>query len=374
MTSSLDRRQFLQPRQLAHATGATLGALDTLSSVPGHGVPSILSLLSVSRRAMACTFEMLLPVTAPRALDAATAALDEIDRLEAQLTVYRESSEINRLNRLAHHGPVPVERRLFDLLALSAALSEKTEGSFDITAGALIKCWGFYRGPRRVPSPEELASARQRVGMRHVVIDPGRRTVHYECHGLEINLGSIGKGYALDQVAELLREDWDLTAGLVHGGYSSVFALGAPAHDPRGWTVGICDPRDPAYRVAAVRLRDRALGTSAVTFQHLEYQGRKLGHILDPRTGWPAEGMLSVSVAAPTAAEADALATAFFILGTARARVYCEAQPEIGALLIPQPQPGEPLNPILIGNLEAEVYAGPVALSAGQDEGDEVLN
>jgi thiamine biosynthesis lipoprotein len=122
----------------------------------------------------------------------------------------------------------------------------------------------------------------------------------------------------------------------LHGGHSSVYARGYPADDPRGWPIGVRHPWDPERRLATVWLRDRALGTSAATFQHLEHEGRKLGHILDPRRGWPAEGVASVSVLAPTAAEADALATAFFVLGEQGMRAYCGRHPEVGAVMLPE--------------------------------------
>src|SRR5262249_47669489 len=145
------------------------------------------------------TFEILLPYGTANALALAGAALDEIDRLEAQLTVYRDSSEVSRLNRLASQVPVPVEENLFELLKLAAQVNVETEGAFDITAGALIKAWGFYRGPRRVPSEQERAEALSHVGMQHVLLDSANQMVRYGCQGLEINLGSIGKGYALDR-------------------------------------------------------------------------------------------------------------------------------------------------------------------------------
>ncbi len=169
---------------------------------------------------------------------------------------------------------------------------------------------------------------------------------------MEINLGSIGKGHALDRVAELLQREWNLSSALLHGGHSSVYAMGSEPGNNRGWAVGISHPWNPKRRLAVLRLRDRALGTSAATFQHLEHDGRKLGHILDPRTGWPAEGMASVSVTAPTAAAADALATAFFILGVDKARAYCEKHSEIGALLLPE---GETSAPIVVGLAETEI-------------------
>jgi thiamine biosynthesis lipoprotein len=334
----MHRRDFLHPRRLAHTAGQVLGALDELNALPA-GAPAApppeYALLRVSRRAMATLFEVLLPFGTPDGTAAAEAALDAIDRLEDQLTVYRDTSEVSRLNARAATGPVPVEEGLFGLLQLAARVSAETDYAFDVTAGALIKAWGFFCGPRRVPADSEIRQVLQRVGMRHVVLDPAQPSVRFARPGLEINLGSIGKGYALDRAAELLRRDWKIRSGVLHGGHSSVYAMGSEPGAGRGWPVGIRHPWDEGRRVAVVYLRDRALGTSAATFQHLEHHGRKLGHILDPRTGWPAEALAGASVLAPTAAEADALATAFFILGVERARAYCTAHPEVGAFLLP---------------------------------------
>ncbi len=187
--------------------------------------------------------------------------------------------------------------------------------------------------------------------MNHVLLDPVQQTVRYQRPGLEINLGAIGKGYALDRVADMLDRDWGVPAYLIHGGRSSVFARGTPGQS-HGWELSICHPWQPERRLATVWLRDRAMGTSAATFQFLEHQGKKLGHILDPRTGWPASAMASVSVLAPTAAESDALSTAFFILGSDAARRYCESHPGIGAILLPE---GEGAEPTLVGLSPSEV-------------------
>jgi thiamine biosynthesis lipoprotein len=228
---------------------------------------------------------------------------------------------------------------------MAAHVTAESEGAFDVTAGAIIKAWGFFRGPRRVPSDAERAAALERVGMRHVVLDPETRSVRYLCPGLEINLGSIGKGYALDRAAAVVRGRGNLPGALLHGGHSSVYAIGTEPGDERGWAVGIGHPWDAGRRVALLRLRDRALGTSAATHRHLEHEGRKLGHVLDPRTGWPAEGIALASAVAPTAAEADALATAFYVRGADWTRAYCGAHPDVGAVLLPE---GESA-PLLVG-------------------------
>jgi thiamine biosynthesis lipoprotein len=305
---------------------------------------------------MATSFEIVLPFGTPQAHEAAEAALGLIDRLEDQLTVYRDTSEVSRLNRQAATAPVEVEERLFGLIALAERLSEETQGAFDISLGALIKAWGFYRRRGAVPSVEERAAVMDRIGMHRVALDAARRTVAFRCPGVEINLGSIGKGFALDRAAALLRDEWGVRSGLLHGGHSSVYALGSQPGREDGWPVGILDPaagRAPrtARRLAILRLRDRALGTSAATFQHLEYNGRRLGHILDPRTGWPAEGMALASVTAPTAAEADALATAFFVMGEDKARACCERRPDIGAVLLPH----SCSRPVLLGRVLEEI-------------------
>jgi thiamine biosynthesis lipoprotein len=331
----MHRRAFLDPRRIAGAAAQVAEtARQVRDLVAAEGVEEQIACLRFARRAMATNFEVLFPLGTPAGFEAADDALDEIDRLEGQLTVYRDDSEVSRINQAAAEQAVEVEHRLFELLLLCASLSADTDGAFDVSVGALVKAWGFYRRAGRVPPPEELAAVRNRVGMRRVVLEPASRSVRFRDPGVEFNFGSIGKGYALDRAAERLRSEWGVTAGLLHGGHSSVLALGSQPGHQRGWPVAVRHPWDTRRVLARLWLRDQALATSAATFQHLEYNGKKLGHLLDPRIGWPAEGMASASVIAPTAALADALSTAFFILGVDRARAFCHRHPEIGAVLL----------------------------------------
>jgi thiamine biosynthesis lipoprotein len=351
----MNRRDFLQPRQFAQTTGHMLAALDELTDAPVPPSSANAVLLHLKRRAMATNFEIVLPFGTPDAATMGEAAFTLLDSLEEQMTVYRETSEISRLNRRAFAGPVRVEPRLFALLELAARVHRETDGAYDIAAGALIKAWGFFRGPRRVPSEAERAAALERTGMQGVTLDAERRTVRYTKPGLEINLGSIGKGHALDRMARLLRQKWGIGQILLHGGTSSVYAGGCPPEDERGWQVGILHPWERQRRLARVWLRDRALGTSAATHQHLEYNGQKLGHILDPRTGWPASGVASASVLAPSAAEADALSTAFYIGGVEVARRYCADHPGIAAILLSE---GEGAESVVMGLAPHEFALG----------------
>lgn len=333
----MHRRDFLQPHNLLRPASQILEALDEVSTLieeaPASSEDALL--LRCARPAMATTFEVILPFGTPGAQVSAASALDLIDTLETQLTVYRDDSEVSRLNQGAERAPMVVEAGLFHLLAMAQQVAEDTGGAFDITVGALIKAWGFYRRAGRVPRPAELQSVRGKVGRRQLRLDHAHQTVRFLRPGLEINLGSIGKGYALDCVIAQLRTAWNVPTALVHGGHSSVYALGSEPGSDHGWSVGLLDPEDSHKRLGVLYLLNRGMGTSAATYQHLEYQGRRLPHILDPRTCWPAEGMLMATVTAPTAAVADALATAFFILGVDKASAYCAAHPDIGAVLVP---------------------------------------
>lgn len=284
---------------------------------------------------MACEFEVLLNAKQyAHGTETAMAALDLVDSLEAQLTVYRHDSEVSQLNSSAHAHPVEVEPRLFGLLERAAEIHRETSGAYDVTSGPLSKIWGFYRREGRVPSDVEIQQALAQVGMQHVVLDAAGQTLQFNRPGVELNLGSIGKGYALDRVAGLLQEA-GIEDFLLHGGNSSVLARGTAAANPdgkQGWWVGVRHPLRPDKRLGQIRLRDRALGTSGSGTQFFIHEGRRLGHILDPRTGRPVEGMLSTTVAAATGADADALATALYVLGPEAAIEYCRRHPGISAV------------------------------------------
>ena len=349
------RRDFLSGKSAAEAIGDALaGPPQPLPPPASVGVQPGSHLLSVSREAMACLFEIVYDAATYReATDAAVAALDLVERLEAQLTVYRDTSEMMQINRRAAEEPVVVEEGLFHLLKRAVALSDATGGAFDITAGKLSKVWGFFRRQGRMPSEADVAEALATVGCQHLQLDDETRSVRYLQPGLELNLGAIGKGYALDRAAD------ELVAGgvqdfLIHGGNSSVLArgnrqsaeFGARSAEqelcsalpvPRsalGWTVALRHPLKPDVRLAEFDLCDQALGTSGSGTQFFHFQGKRYGHIIDPRSGWPADQVLSATVIAPTAEQADALSTSFYVMGLAGARLFCEQHPDIRALLV----------------------------------------
>lgn len=314
-------------------------ALERLLGVDGDASPGDTAtdpyLVGISRRAMACQFQVFLNAGQyPEGSQAAIAALDLVDQLEAQLTIYRSDSEVAEVNRNAADGPVTVERRLFELLEQSVELWRATDGTFDITAGPLSEAWGFARRDGHVPTAEQLAAALEQVGSQSLRLDSAERTIEFDRLGMMLNLGAIGKGHALDRAAGVL-EDRGMADFLFHGGQSSVLARGnRGGPGGTGWSVGLLHPLRPDRRIGEFRLVDRALSTSGSGTQFFVHQGRRYGHILDPRSGQPAGGMLSATVLASTAAEADALSTALYVMGPERAAQWCAEHPEISALLV----------------------------------------
>jgi thiamine biosynthesis lipoprotein len=283
----------------------------------------------VSRVAMACRFEVTLPLEDQAGVSEARQALNEVDRLEDQLTIFRESSEVSIINRRAAEGPVRVEESLFSLLLLCRELCRETGGAFDITSGPLSRCWGFLRRQGRIPEPDEIEEAKALVGGDKLHLDCEARSIRFARPGVEINLGSIGKGYALDRVAAMMGKL--VRAALLSAGSSSIRAIGG---GDGGWTVGVRHPVNKERRLAVARLRDAALSTSGGEEQFFEYGGKRYGHIIDPRTGWPADRVTSVTVIAPSAAVTDALATAFYVGGPELAGAYCDAHPGVLVLML----------------------------------------
>jgi len=378
------RREFLTGRS---AIRALVEAHDNLAEpLPSPAVKSETWLTQISREAMACEFEVLLDARKyPAGPDAAVEALDLVESLESQLTVYRETSEISRLNQRAFEQPVVVEERLFELLVRAKEIWTATGGAFDITSGAMTKIWGFYRRQGKMPGEAEVAGALTKVGSQHLELDVRERSVRFLVSGLEINLGAIGKGHTLDRCAELLASR-GVANFVIHGGNSSVLARGVrgqesggrsqesvdapnlkseisnlvsssspkpepPPPSPIPWSIGLRHPLRPEQRLAEFVLQDQALGTYGSGSQFFHHQGKRYGHILDPRNGWPAEQVLSATVIAPTAAKADALSTAFYVLGLEGAEKYCREHPRISALLVAQQGADVELHPV---NLSAE--------------------
>jgi thiamine biosynthesis lipoprotein len=252
-------------------------------------------------------------------------AFDEVDRIDRLMSHYKADSPLSRVNREAARHSVMVEPELFDFIADALRYNRDSRGAFDITVGPLMRAWGFFRGEGRMPSDVELTAARRHVGPEHVVLDWKEKTIRFDKDGVELDLGGIAKGYAVDRVVRLLRER-HVAAALVSAGGSTVYGLGAPP-GREAWDVSLQDPVDPRKEARVVQLKDRALSVAGSSEKSFESGGVRYSHIMDPRTGRPVQGILSVAVLANTGTAGDALDDAFFVLGPARSRKYLRQLP-----------------------------------------------
>jgi thiamine biosynthesis lipoprotein len=298
----------------------------------------------LARHAMATRFELVLHGENPVSLRAAgEEALDEIERLENLLSLYRTSSEIAHVNARAFHEPVRVSVPVFRLLSHALQLSEATGGAFDMTVGPLLKCWGFIGESGRMPTHEELADARARVGWHHVALDETQFTVRFRQPGMMLDLGAIGKGYAIDCAVTLLREA-GVTSGILHGGTSSIYAIGHPP-DAAGWKIALRQPSEvipeaESLALPMVTLRDEALSVSAVWGKSFQAEATRFGHIIDPRTGQPAGHTVLASVVLPSTTESDALSTALLALGRPGLAEIARFRPLARSLAVQSQQDG----------------------------------
>jgi len=234
--------------------------------------------------------------------------------VDDMLSNYKPESELSQVNAHGAEAPVHVSREFFEFLQTCARYSEASEGSFDITVGSLMKVWGFYKGSGHLPHQAEVRAALQTVGYRNIDLDSSNLTVRLKRSGVNLDPGGVGKGYAVDRMVAVLRE-CGVNCALVSGGGSSIYGIGAPPIDARGWHVKIREPKNEKATAAEVYLRDNSVSTSGNYERFFWAEGKLYSHIMDPRTGYPAVGMLSVSVIAPKTLDSEIWAKPYYILG-----------------------------------------------------------
>lgn len=299
--------------------------------------------LRLARHAMNTRFELVLSGGSEASLRAAgEEALDEIQRLEDRLSLFRPTSEIARLNRHAADGPVKVSPPVFALLRQAQQLAAATDGAFDPTIGPLMRAWGFHGARGKLPDPAVLAAARACVGINNVLFDETDFTVRFARPGVTLDLGAIGKGYAIDCAVERLREA-GVASAFIHGGTSSCHGLGTMP-EGRPWTAGVFEPatagasanKSPTAErlLAEVPLCDESLGVSAVWGKAFHAGGQRFGHVLDPRSGEPVRRATLAAVALPSATESDALSTALLVLGEPGLETLARLRPGLRALVL----------------------------------------
>ncbi|HET9405678.1 MAG TPA: FAD:protein FMN transferase [Candidatus Sulfotelmatobacter sp.] len=271
--------------------------------------------LERSTDAMGATFSVVVYGSDSASMNQAIdAALGEAHRLDELLSNYKPESEWSRINRDAAVRPVTVSPELFRLLSDCIEYSRTSEGTFDLTVGPLMRAWGFFGGGNQVPSPDHIRDALELVGYQHVKLDPRERTVRFDHPGVEIDPGGVGKGYAVDRMVDILRAR-GIRNALVAASGSSLFGLGNPPDEPRGWPISIADPWDHRKNAARVFLKDLSLSTSGSYEKSFRVDGHRYSHIMDPLHGAPAESAAQVSVIAPRTIDSEVWAKPYFIQG-----------------------------------------------------------
>jgi FAD:protein FMN transferase len=286
------------------------------------------------------TWATLTIVTADSAAvaDLAYQSLLVLHRVDSLMSNWTDVSDVARINREAGKKDVVVHPEIARVLTCAQQVTHDSGGAFDITVEPLVRLWGFLGGKPHVPDASAITAALARVGPDKIRFTPGTGTIRFARDDVRIDLGGIAKGYGVDQVADLLRHAGATNALIDLSG--NMVALGNAAGHT-GWTVGVRDPSGKNPYIARIHLYNEAIATSGDYEQFVDADGKRFGHILDPRTGWSAHGLSSVTVVSRQGMLCDAWATALFVLGPEKAREVAHAHPELDVVLV-EPQPGGP--------------------------------
>ena len=259
-------------------------------------------------------------------------ALAEIQRIEAMMTTWKDTSEVSRINAAAGGAPVEVSRDLVDVLLAARSIHDESGGVFDVSFYGLKGLWHFDQDAvDRIPSDADIKARLPLVDGAKIEVDVGKRTVRLPVVGMAINLGGIAKGYAVDRAAAVLARDGFVDVVVQAGGDLLVKGRKGQAD----WQVGIRDPRADAGEFFAIApVRDAAFSTAGDYERSFVKDGKRYHHILDPRTGYPATACRSVTILAPDALTADELDDAVFILGPEKGLALVEAHPDVGAVVV----------------------------------------
>jgi thiamine biosynthesis lipoprotein len=283
----------------------------------------IANLGSFKHKAMAATFEIfIVHRDAVYAGQAAWAAFEELDRIENNLSRFMDNSDVSRINSLAANQPLRLGLTAFECLQTSVEMSVQTKGAFDITIGPLYDCWlNEDRTPRK-PSKKDIEAALKKTGSKFLELSESEHTVTLRTSDVHIDFGAVGKGYAADKIAQLLGE-WGIKAALISAGQSTILPVGIP-DGLAGWPISLSDPADYSRLIAKIHLSGRAISASGL---------RKGQHIINPRSGKPVTRPGAWSMA-KTAAEADALSTAFMVMPANAVSSFCDKHKDTSAMLV----------------------------------------
>ena len=282
---------------------------------------------------MGSAFELTVVAdTREQAERATDAGIEEIRRIEARISSWQDSSETSAVNRAAGLHPVVVSSELLQLVHRARKVSGLTGGAFDLSFAGAGKLYQFDRGEHTLPDDTALAAAFRTVNWRQIELDLTHSTIYLKIPGMRIGFGAIGKGYAANRARAVMRNMDGVRGGLVNAG-GDLLAWGQ-SNRPEGWRVQILDPKNRSRALGWLSIRDGAVVTSGDYEKYFTHRGKRYAHILDPRTGLPAEGLTSVTILCPDAELADALATSVFVLGREEGLALINQLDQIECILV----------------------------------------
>jgi thiamine biosynthesis lipoprotein len=267
------------------------------------------------------------------------------DRVNASMSNWVESSELSRINRTAGAEATEVDKEVAAVLSRALVIGEESGGAFDVTVEPLVRLWGFLGGTPHVPAPEEIEALLGRIGLDQIEFDRETRVVRFLDPDLKVDFGGIAKGYGVDMAMEAVirAEEAKAPGRPVHAMINlsgNIRTVGSPV-GREFWRVGVRDPRDRMTYFGTLRLQESAMATSGNYEQFVAEDGKQYGHILDPRTGWPTDRLLSATVLTTSAMDADGWATALYVLGPAEAMRIVAGRNDLRAVLIEPGAEGE---------------------------------
>ncbi|MHC4658457.1 MAG: FAD:protein FMN transferase [Planctomycetota bacterium] len=269
------------------------------------------------------------------------AACEELRKVDNLMSDYKDDSEITNINRNAHKAPVGVGEPTFEVLQKALEFSELSDGAFDITVGAMMDLWRSAAAANSVPTEDELAAARSKVGYEKLALDANAMTVRFAVDGMRLDLGGIAKGYAIDKAVEAMQE-CGATGGMVDVG-GDIRCFGTPPRGRKKWLIGLQDPDKPEDWIGAskpslvLKLTDAAIATSGGYRRFVLVEGKKYSHIINRKTGHGSDRLASVTIIANNAIDSDALATAVSVMGPEKGLALIEKLPNTEAILIAPP-------------------------------------
>ena len=268
--------------------------------------------------------------------------IQEINRLDYLMSNYKKESVLSELNRNASAEPAACNKELVGVIEQSLQYSNITDGAFDITIGPLMKEWGFFKKKGRIPGKEELESALESVSYKNIIIEEKTikslakklvtvKTVFFKNPGTQIDLGGIGKGYAVDRAISVLKQNGISSALINFAG--NIYTFGTPPGKD-SWVIGLQHPRKSEGLLGTFEIRDKAVSTSGDYEKFFTIEGKRYSHIIDPRTGNPVKGIVSVTIVTGNATRADALSTGVFVLGLEKGMNLIEQLPDVEGIIV----------------------------------------